>query len=420
MFRISLTTGLLLACVSILVPEVRAEKNWPSWRGPHGDGHAHEEGLPTSWSNSDVTWKTPLPGQGQSSPVIWEDRIFLTAAKDSGRERLVFCVDRNTGEILWLQTAWTATPQRPPEPTHKMNGWASATCATDGKHVFAFFGRGGGLSCYTVHGVPVWSKDLGVFEGPWGTAACPVLFGDTVIQNCDSDSDAYLIALDKETGEQVWKTPREDFRCWSTPVLIKVDGHDELVLQGHTGVRGYDPATGKELWSVKGYNGRGSPTVTPGNGLLYVVNGRPGPIYSIKPGGTGDATATHKKWATNRGGGRDLPSPVVIGKYVLVMNMKGVLSCYHGDTGEELWRGRIGGNFSSSPIAWDGLAFLTSESGETVVVKPKDELEVVTRNRIEADDDEIFRASLTPSDGQIFLRSDRVLYCIGKRKPSEN
>lgn len=390
---------------------LRAEKNWPGWRGPHGDGHAEEQGLPIRWSADSIDWSAPLPGRGHSSPVIWEERIFLTTALDDGRQRVVMCLNRSDGAVLWKHVAWTGDP----EPTHKMNGWASATCATDGRFVFAFFGKGG-LHCYTVEGGHEWSKDLGDFKGPWGTAACPVLYGDTVIQNCDSDENAYIVAFDKQTGDEVWKTKREDFRCWSTPVMIEVAGRKELVLQGHTGVRAYDPETGKELWFVEGYRGRGSPTVTPGNGLLYVICGRPSPIYAIKPGGEGNVTDTHKAWVTERGGGRDLPSPIVVGDYVLGMNMQGLLACYDAKSGKELWKARIGGNFSSSPVSWAGLAFFNSEDGRTVVVKPSAKPEIVNRNRIGADDEEVFRASITPSDGQVFLRSDRKLYCIGRRK----
>jgi outer membrane protein assembly factor BamB len=304
-----------------------------------------------------------------------------------------------------------------------MNSWATPTCVTDGERVYAFFGDGGGLYCYSADGEQLWTKDLGRFdEGGWGTAASPILYKNLVIQNCDSDNNAYLIALDKVSGEQVWKTDREDYRGWSTPLVIDVEGHKELVLNGHTGVRAYDPDTGKELWFCAAGNGRGEATMTPGpDGLLYAVAGRPGKennvdILAVRAGGKGDVTATHKAWDASRRGGRDLPSPIVMGEQVLVSNMVGILTCYDARTGEEDWKVRLGGNYSASPVAWAGVAFFLGEDGRTVVVKPGEKFEAVAENLLTPDDDEIFRASITPSDGQIFIRSTTKLYCIGQRK----
>lgn len=394
--------------LSVAVPSPAvAEPDWTGWRGPNRDGHSTDDNLPISWGPEDIVWKTPLKGEGQSSPCVSGERIFLTRSEDQGAKRFVFCVNRADGQILWEHQAWEGNP----EPTHKMNGWASPTCATDGELVFAFFGKGG-LHCYTVNGVPQWNKDLGAFVGPWGTAASPILYKDLVIQNCDADENAAIIAFNKKTGEQVWKTKREDFRGWSTPVLLETNDRAELALNGHTGVYGYDPATGKELWFCKGYNGRGSPTVTPGpTGLIYVVNGRPGPVFSVKPGGEGNVS---QEWFTKRGGGRDLPSPIVLNGKVLVVNMQGVLTAYDAETGKEGDKIRLNGNFSAAPIAYKNLAFFVSESGETVVVKADEKLEVVGRNDLNAGDEEIFRSSITPDDGQLLIRSTQMLYCVGK------
>ena len=205
---------------------------WPRWRGPMENGHTAETGLPVKWTDSDVAWKTPLPGSGQSSPIIWGDRIFLTAALDQGRERIVFAVDRKSGKILWQRSAWKGEPEK----VHIMNGWASPSCATDGEIVVAFFGRGG-IHAYSVDGTPLWSRDLGKFESPWGVSACPVIVDDLVIQNCDADVDAYITGLNKRTGETVWKTKRRDHRGWSTPIVVAVGDHRELVVNGHEGVQ---------------------------------------------------------------------------------------------------------------------------------------------------------------------------------------
>lgn len=400
-----------ILCVTLVAVSIaRADSNWPRWRGPLQDGHSTEAGFAHKWDDSNVKWSAELPGNGQSSPVIWEHRIFLTAALDGGRERVVFCVDRTNGKILWETNVWKGDP----EPTHKMNGWATPTCVTDGEHVYAFFGKGGGLFCLTVDGDLRWSKPLGEFTGPWGTSACPVLVDNMVIQNCDSDGEAFLVAFDKASGEQVWRVQRESNRCWSTPILIQTADRAELVLQGHTGVRGYNPATGEELWKITGSNGRGTPTVTPGDGLLFVVPGRPGETYAIKTGGSGDITATHKAWKITRRG-RDLPSPIVMGEYLLIMNHRGgILSCYKAATGEELWQERIGGTFSGSPVAFDGLAAWISDGGNAVVVKPGATANIVSANTLTSDDDELFRASITPSGGELFIRSTKRLYCISK------
>ena len=273
----TMTLAVLLAMIAVANPP-EGESNWPGWRGPTANGHSVEGDLPVKWTPNSVIWKTPLKGWGQSSPVIWGDKILLTTALEKGRTRIVFCVDRNTGKILWEKVAWTGEPER----SHNMNGWASATCVTDGERVYAFFGRGG-LHCYSLDGKPIWSKNLGRFESPWGTAACPVLVGDLLIQNCDADTDAQLFAFDKKTGRIVWKVKRENHRGWSTPIVIQAGGRQELILNGHTGVSAYDCKTGKMLWFCKSARGRGTPTVTPGNNLLYVINGLSGNgFYAIK------------------------------------------------------------------------------------------------------------------------------------------
>jgi outer membrane protein assembly factor BamB len=407
-----MTLPLLAVAVSLTVAAATAsaDSNWPRWRGPLQDGHSTESGFPKEWSAKDVSWKASLPGDGQSSPVIWGEKIFLTAAIDGGSERVALCVDRTNGQIVWQKSLWKGSP----EPTHKMNGHASATCTTDGQRVYAFFGFGGGLFCLSVNGDLLWNKPLGNFDGPWGTAACPVLVDDLVIQNCDSDGDAFMVAFDKVSGDLVWKIPREKNRCWSTPILINSGDRRELVLQGHTGVRSYDPTTGEEFWQVNGSSGRGTPTVTLGNDLLYVVPGRPGETYALRAGGKGDVTATHKAWSVKRKG-RDLGSPIVIGEYMLLMGLNGgILTCYNAKTGKELWQERIGGNFSASPVAFDGNAAFISEAGEALIVEPADELKIVARNTVGSSDEEIFRASITPSGGQLFIRSNNTLYCVGR------
>lgn len=387
--------------------------NWPQWRGPHGDGHSRENGLPVRWDATSVVWRTALPGNGQSSPIIWGDRIFLTAALDKGQKRLVLCVDRKNGKILWQHEAWSGTPEK----SHDMNGWATPTVATDGERVVAFFGKGG-LHCYSVEGKPLWKRDLGAFPGPWGTAACPIIVGELVVQNCDAQGQASLIAFDKHTGKTVWQTPRTppDRGGWSTPVLIDAGQRKELVLNGEKAVTAYDPATGKVLWSCKSFNGRGEPTVTPGNGIIHVINGLVGDIYAVRPGGQGDVTATHMTWHTPRKGGRDQPSPILVGNYLIVVDMKDLATCYDAGTGKILWKEHLRGAYSSSPIAAGGLVYIQNEAGETFVIEPGPSLKIVAENSVGAGNGEIFRAALTPAHGQMFARSQTHLYCIGKAR----
>src|SRR5687768_13381535 len=194
----------------VFIHSLAADANWPQWRGPQGNGHTSELNTPIQWDANSILWQTPLQGNGQSSPVIWGDRIFLTTSLENGKQRVVFCCDKGSGKLLWEHVAWTGQP----EESHKFNGWASATCATDGEIVVAFFGKGG-LHGYTVEGKHLWSRDLGSFIGPWGTAACPIIVGELVIQNGDSDQDAFIEAFDRKTGKTVWRRKRPDHRGWS-------------------------------------------------------------------------------------------------------------------------------------------------------------------------------------------------------------
>lgn len=399
--------GLLLAAFS---PALPAAEPWPRWRGPHGDGHVTDTVPPLEWSDKNVTWQVALPGNGQSSPVIWDDRIFLTSYEDRGAERLVFALNRADGKLLWKQTAWEGTP----EPSHQMNGWASATCATDGERVYAFFGRGGGLFCYSRDGEKLWELPLGDFPGPWGTAACPVLTENLVLQNCDAEGAAKLIGVDKRTGKLVWSTPRENNRGWSTPLIIDYEGKSLAVLNGHTGTRCYEAETGTELWFCPGFNGRGEPTVTPNAaGELFVVNGLAGDVYAIRNGGSGNVGQSHRLWHTPRKSGRDLPSPAIVDTHMLVMAMKGILTCYNTTNGAIEWEERVGGNFSASPVVADGKALFVSEDGVVVVVDPIGASHLVRRNTVNPAANEIFRASLAAHDGEWLLRSDKTLYCLG-------
>lgn len=389
-----------------------ADGDWPSWRGPLHNGHCAETNVPTTWDAKSVVWRCELPGEGQSSPTIWGDLIFLTTALEKGRQRVVLCVDRTTGKIVWQEVVWTGEPEK----SHAMNGWASATCATDGQHVVAFFGRGG-LHGFDVSGKKLWSRDLGTFEGPWGTGASPFIFKNTVIQNCEAEGESSIAAFDLASGKTVWQTARDAPQRggWSSPIPTTTGERPEVVLNGFNGVTGYDPASGKKLWFCKSFAGRGEPTATPANGLIYMLNGLQGDFYAVKPGGEGDVTQSHMAWHTPRKAGRDQPSPIAVGDFVIVVSMDGVGVGYDAKSGRELWKDRLAGKFTSSPIEANGLAYFQSDAGETVVIKPGPKLDVVARNSLPTSSDELFRASLTPSRGQVFSRSDKVLYCVSPK-----
>lgn len=399
------------ALLSVQIGLAQAETRWPRWRGPRGDGHSTETDLPVTWNQSAVAWRTALEAEGESSPIVWDNQMFVTATRDGGRQRLLVCLDRRDGNVLWQKTV---DYDGEPEPLHKMNSFASPTCATDGEVLVAFFGRAG-LHAFTLDGRPLWSKRLGKFESPWGPAASPVIVDDLVVQNGDADSDAFLAAFDKHTGREVWNVPRPNHRGWSTPVVIEADGRRELVLNGHEGVAAYDPLSGKQHWFCRASTGRGEPTVTPGgDGLLYLVCGLVGDMYAVRPGGEGDVTATRMAWHTPRRVRRDLPSPIAIGDYLLVTSMEGIVVCYDAATGDPLWQQRLGGNYSASPIAAAGRAYFSAEDGTVSVIEPGPKFNLVARNTIAPEEDEVFRASPAACDGRLYLRSDRAVYCIGK------
>ena len=394
---------------------LQGEEHWAQFRGPTGRGHSTDVDAPITWDADSVIWKKQLKGQGQSSPVNWDDRLFLTSASEDGKERYVFCLDGKDGKILWEKTIDCAAPENP----HKMNSFATPTCATDGKHVVAFFGPGG-LHCFDLDGKKLWSRELGTFPGPWGVAASPIIVDGVVIQNCDAEGASSLVAFDLETGEPAWKTEREakPRGGWSTPILIESGGRKEMILNGELGVRGYDPKTGKELWFCKAFNGRGSPVPDFSNGLLHVVSGKPGDTYAVKPGGEGDVTESHMAWHTKRKGGRDLPSPAVVDGYLLVVSMSGRATCYDAKTGKIYWEEKLGvkGEFASAPLVMKGHILLQNVyGGGVLVIKPGKALKIVANNSLGAERSEIFRATLAPIKGQIFARSLSTVYCIGKR-----
>ncbi|MBI5819350.1 MAG: PQQ-binding-like beta-propeller repeat protein [Verrucomicrobia bacterium] len=406
------TAAILLICFAPYLSAGAAAENWPRFRGPTGTGHYVGTALPTQWGPKDILWRVALKGEGHSSVVNWGHRIFLTAAADQGRTRFVFAFDARDGRLIWEKTISCDSPEK----THSMNSFATPTCATDGERVVAFFDRAG-IHCFDLDGKPLWSQSLGEFPGPWGIAASPIFAGDRVIQNCDTKGASCLVALDKRTGKILWRTSRGEkpMGGWSTPIEIRTSERSEVVINSEQGLDAYDPVTGKRLWNCRGFNGRGEPMPEFAQGLLFVVNGKVGDVYAVRPGGSGDVSDTHRVWHTPRPKVRDISSPIVVGDYLFAIDMKGSATTYDCRSGKVLWSERIPGAFSASPIEAGGLIYINNEAGETLVIRPGPKLDVVARNSLGDLGKELFRASPVPIGGRIFLRSNRALYCVGAK-----
>ena len=399
---------LLLVSALLQFYYVNAE-NWTSFRGPTGMGVTDQK-IPTSWNKGSILWEKSIAGEGQSSVVEAGNKIFLTASENSGNKRSLLCFSKDKGKLLWQKSI----SYKGEESSHRMNGWCTPTPATEGNRVVAFFGPAG-MHCFDTDGKKIWELQLGDFPGNWGAAASPIIINGIVYQNCDSMGPSRLIAISLETGKIMWDTPRVEKPRggWSTPICIGVNNKKQLVVNGEYGVRGYDLSNGNELWFCKGFNGRGSPVPFFGNGLLYVVNGKPGDLYAVSPNGLGDVTNSHLKWHAKRNGGRDLPSPAMLNDLVLVTSMSGIVTCYDAKSGKTHWIDRLQGAFSGSPIVSSNYYYIQSESGTTYVIKPnKNNLEVISKNQLSSKLEEIFRATLSPIDGKIYTRSNGKLYCI--------
>ena len=403
--------NLFLLSVLFITQLLEAE-NWTSFRGPTGMG-VTEQKIPTSWNADSILWKKSIPGEGQSSVVEAGNKIFLTASENSGTKRSLLCLSKDEGKLLWQKSI----EYKGEESSHRMNGWCTPTPAVEGNRIVAFFGPAG-MHCFDTNGKKIWGLQLGDFPGSWGAAASPIIINGIVYQNCDSMGPSRLIAVNLETGKIMWDTPRVEKPRggWSTPICIVVNNKKQLVVNGEYGVRGYDLSNGNELWFCKGFNGRGSPVPFFNKGLLYVVNGKPGDLYAVSPKGLGDVTKTHLKWHAKRNGGRDLPSPAMLNDLVLVTSMSGIVTCYNAKSGKTYWIDRLQGAFSGSPIVSNIYYYIQNESGITYVIKPnKNNLELISKNQLSNNLEEIFRATLSPIDGKIYTRSNNQLYCIVER-----
>lgn len=405
--------GLGFCCLLSLALPAGAE-NWPSWRGPRGDGSSRETKIPTRWNGpkgENIAWKVEIPGKGHASPIVWDDRIFLVSAVEDRQERIVVCLDRKTGATLWQRVVVSA----PLERKHALNSYASSTPATDGEQVYVtFFDRGKMLvAAYDFAGNQRWLVHPGEFSSVHGYCSSVVLFKNLVILNGDHDGDAYLVALDRSTGKTVWKTPRENkTRSYCVPIIRQFDGRTQLILSGNKCVASYDPHDGSRHWIIDGPTEQFVASLVDNGKLLFMTAGFPEyHILAIRPDGRGNVTDTHVVWRTQKGCSY-VPSPIVSadGRYFLIVSDKGIASCFDTTTGKRFWMERIGPHYSASAVSADGLIHFLSDDGVTTILRPGPEFDVVTTNDLGED----CYASPALSQGQIFLRAEKHLYAIGK------
>jgi len=383
--------------------EVRGQ-NWPAFRGANASGTASQAQLPTTWDvaqGKQVAWKIKIPGLGHSSPIAWGQQVFITTAISSDPKSIysletsgkidrrsdtskhqwrVISLELSSGKILWDRLAHEGAPK---VQRHSKNSYASATPATDGKHVVASFGSQG-LVCYSIDGRLLWKRDLGVIDAgasyddtyDWGIGSSPIIFQDLVIVQADAQHDSYVAAFELQTGKLRWRVPRDLISSFSTPTIFRHDGRVELICNGAEQMRSYDPLTGKELWRLKGSSKNTTPTPVVGHGLVFIASGyRIQPVFAVGPGAKGDISTAmdapaHRSiaWRSERGGPY-MTTPLVHGAYLYILR-RGILSCYGAKTGERRYQERVSGDrFYASPVAAGDKLILASEAGRVTVVQ---------------------------------------------------
>ncbi len=434
-------------------------ENWPGWRGPNGTGvleTGDRSAPPRTWSDKEhVRWRVPLPDRGNSTPIVWNDRVFITQATENDHRRMVMCFDRSNGKLLWKSGVVYAHH----ESTNSQNPYCSASPVTDGTCVVAYFGSAG-LYCYDFSGKEQWHRDLGKTNSWHGSGASPILYKDLCIVNAGPGTNAALVALDKKTGAEIWKIssnkgaasgfaaffgraveddapptsrPAGTFDnadmaadlsgaggmegSWSTPLVVRVGDHDELIVPLPSHLAGYDPGNGKELWTCAGMTGQVFSTPTVADGVLLVcckIMFGGTQAMAIKLGGAGNVTATNLLWKQN------LPkvcvgSPVIADHKAYIVTQYGTILCMDLASGKKLAEKRLNGQGSqggswSSPVLIGGKIYVPNLSGEVFVIKPSAELEVLATNSV---GEETTCASLAISQGQVFLRTYKSLWCFG-------
>lgn len=438
LFLITICSGIICSNAAA-VPQ---KNSWPQWRGPGGSGISAETNVLLEWNTEmGICWRTPLPGRGHSSPVVVDGRIFLTAdvegdvvpgakpvphilngesfkhpdalGADRKHELHVLCVGAANGKLLWDKIAFAGTMF---DDHHRKANYAAPTIAAESNRVFASFG-GEGLFCYDFKGSLLWSNRLGgLAQLGMGAGASPVLAGNAVIVQCDQDegTNSFIAAFDKKTGKEVWRTARKVSVSWSSPVVARLKGGEQVIASGSESIISYDAATGKELWKHDGLENNAVPSPVVGNDTVYLCAGYPKKqTYAIHLGGTGDVTgSTNLLWKYDRGSGY-VPSPILVGTDFFLMTDGGALTCLDAQTGEVRYdsaRLPSPARFSASPVAVAGHLLLTSEEGDTYVIKAGSKHEVVRKNPV----GEKVLASLALADGRIYIRGETNLICIGR------
>ena len=410
----------LLSSVDLISPgEPPSEVRWAGWRGAQFNGVAPDSNVPIEWSAiAGIRWKVPVPGSGHSSPVVWGERVFLTSLIETerGGQLAVLCFDRKTGELLWQDEVG------PPQgASHRKNGHASATPAIDAQRVVVSFGSCG-LFCYSHDGRRLWHTPMADLAHEWGAASSPVLYQRSVIQLCDSAGDSHLAAFELATGREIWRTQRDSYGSWSTPVLVddvKVgdETRSELIVNGTGSASGasgfviaYDPATGNELWRAGGTTDIPCPTLMVGDGIVVSTSGGNGPLLAIRPGGQGDVSQTHIPWR-HPSGGPYVPTGVVYGARLYTVADAGIVRCYDLADGKVLWKKRLRGTFSASLIAAADRLYAVSEQGNVYVFAAADRYQPLAVNPM----NEPCFATPAIAAGEILLRTDSSLVCVAEQ-----
>jgi outer membrane protein assembly factor BamB len=415
-------------------PPVQAD-NWPQWRGPDGNGVSRETGLPVAWAEgSGVVWKCPLPEWGNSTPAIWGDAIFLTSHLDD-RQLLLLKINRQTGQIEWTRQVGTGSCLRGPpgsyrgrQKFHADHNLATPSPVTDGRLVVVHFGNGD-LAAYDFDGQQLWKRNLQEDHGRytiwWGHANSPVLYEDLVISVCMQDScrdiqdqpaPSYVVAHDKRSGRQRWKTlrmtdaTRESCDAYTTPIFWQVGGRLEMVVMGGQMLDAYEPATGKRLWYLPGLVGnRLIPSPVAAGEMIYAVQGMRRALLAVKPGGQGKRSRDDIVWDFDQGT-PDSPTPVVTGEWLFMVSNEGIARCLDAHSGRVLWKERLKGQYRASPLAAEGRVYFLNMEGLTTVVSAFSRYDRLTENQL--DDRTI--ASPATSDGQLFIRGRKWLYCLSR------
>lgn len=417
---------LLAICSAICATNASVARadNWPAWRGPTGQGYCEEKNLPLTWSEKEnVKWKAPLADPGNSTPVIWEGKIFLTQATKGGGVRSLLCFDRKDGKLLWQKDV----PYDAKERNWNETWYANASPATDGKRVVVSFGSAG-LYCFDMGGSELWRRtDLGKWEHSFGNSASPVLYGDTVIQWCgpnDGKGRNYLLAVKKENGETVWEQD-EKTGSWSTPVIAKIGGQDQMLLAMSTDVKGqpdaktgyfkgYDPKTGKEIWHCRGNDSFVYTSPLFANGVAVSMCGFSGSAIAVKVDEKSKGDITEDRLWKHPKNVQRVGSGIIVGEHVYMVDENGSPRCYELATGKDLWEGakRAGGTTWGSMVHADGRIYLLMRDSDTVVLKADPKYEVLATNRLGR---EQTNSSIAISDGEIFIRTFKNLYCISQK-----